>query len=402
MLLVIIAMPIILMCVMLMLVGSIGSILARIIKAIISREREYLADSESVRFVRGQHIVNVLEKIALLEGDEENQSSTTLDAAHQEFSHFYLQNYQEKTSIFDTHPPILKRIQKIRPTYRFPSTSRQVEVLDRKFVDKSEADDTILVTALANYSESRRHNISHNVTMELGLGRNSQSIFTKLAKCYAIFIAPIDKKTQIDQMNYLKGILTPQLFKLVEKEFQTLAKLTDHQKLELLTRELPKFDGMANFQIAEIENICLRLVEMDNKLTIAEYCMMLMIKVHIYKAAQGDGLNYSVQRESIVQLKEPIAALLSVTTTIAFHPKQPASENCYKDIAGFLNIDVPYAANLNWKETMDNSLPLIKELALDDQRRLEEMFLQLSNLEQVTSEGQCILYILVKAFGFNY
>lgn len=400
-LILVITFPIIVLSLLIMLVGAIGAICARIVKAIISRQREYLADSESVRFVRGRYIVQVLEKIALLEGDEEQYNTTALDATHQEFAHFYLQNYQEKTSIFDTHPPILKRIRKIQPTYRLPGNS-MVKVLDQKFVDSNEKDDTILVSALHDYASNRLNNVSHNIVIELGLDKNSQNIFMKLAKCYAAFIAPYDVDTRKQQLDYLRSKLSPHLFNFVTREATRLERMTDLQRLQSLTNELPKMDHLAKFQIQDIEDICQTLIDMDNKISLSEYCMILIVRVHISKIGKAGTVDYSTHSDSIQVFEEPLSQLLSMTTTIIFNQNPESAKRCYEDIAEFLNIKLPFNQNLCWQTVFDETLPLMKGLSVPDQAKLEDVFIQLNDMPRLNSDGQCLLFILQRAFNFLY
>lgn len=400
-LIVFITSPVIILSLLIMFVGAIGAIFARIVKAVISRQREYLADAESVRFVRGRYIVQVLEKIALLEGDEEQYKTTSMDATHQEFAHFYLQNYHEKTSVFDTHPPILKRIRKIQPTYRLPGQS-MVKVLDQKFVDQNEQSDQVLVSALHDYAESRINNITHNVIIELGLDKSSQHIFTQLAKCYAAFIAPYDAVTRKQQLDYLASKLSPHLFNFVVRESDRLGKMSDLQRLQALTHELPKMDHLAQFQTQEIENICQTLINMDNKISVSEYCMILIVRVHIAKIGKVGMIDYSTHVDSIQLFEKPLSQLLSMTTTIIFRDKPKSAKHCYEDIAAFLNIHLPFDNDLCWQAVFDETLPLMKGLSVPDQAKVEEVFIQLNNMPRLNSDGQCLLFILQRAFNFLY
>lgn len=397
---IVVTLPVILLSLLIMCVGAIGAIFARIVKALISRQREYLADSESVRFVRGHHIIKVLEKIAFLK-DENDEGSTAMDADHQEFAHFYLQNYHEKTSVFDTHPPILSRIQKIQPSYRWPNQS-SIEHLSEKWVDKNEMDDFVLVSALHDYSSSRLNNIGHNMVLELGLDKNSQIVFVKLAKCYAAFISFHDSATRKKQMDYLRSKLSHHLFESVARETHRIEKMTDLQRLQTLNNELPSFDHLAKFQIQDIENICQDLIDMDNQVSIAEYCMILIVRVHIAKSAHNHSVRFSTNKESIVMLQKPLAELLSVIMVIIFANNLASAKLCYADIAEFLKIEVPFQENLSWHDVLDISLPLLSGLSLQDQVRLEEVFGELSKIPRLTSDGQCLLFILQRAFNFLY
>ncbi|GAA5096567.1 hypothetical protein GCM10023338_07120 [Wohlfahrtiimonas larvae] len=393
--------PVIVLSLMIMCVGAVGAIFARSVKALISRQREYLADAESVRFVRGHYIVQVLEKIALLEGDEEQYNTTSMDATHQEFSHFYIQNYQEKTSIFDTHPPILKRIRKIQPTYRFPS-GKMVNILDQKFVDKSESTDEILVSALHDYAKSRINNVSHNIVIELGLDKNSEHVFMQLAKSYATFITTHNLEIRQQQLDYLYSVLSSHLFNFVNREAEHLRKMSDFQRLQLLTHELPRMDHLAKFQIQEIENICQALVDMDQKISLSEYCMILVVRVHISKIGREGSIDYSTHFQSIQVLEKPLAKLLSATTVIIFRHNAQSAQRCYDDIAEFLNISQPFDGNLCWQSVFDETLPMMKELSVSEQSKIKEVLFQLSNMPKLNSDAQCLLFILQRAFNLLY
>lgn len=394
----IVTLPIIGLSLLIMMVGAIGAICARIMKAIISREREYLADSESVRFVRGKFIVQVLEKIALLSGDEEYYNSTKMDATHQEFSHFYLQNYQEKTSIFDTHPPIMKRILKIYPRYRAINNDVYIKNLDQKFVDQSENSDDVLVSALHSYAISRRNNMGHNIVIELGLDQSMGIILNKLAKCYAVFISAHNVLIKRQQLEYLRGKLHQQLFFKVMQEAEVIIQKSDLQRLQILTSELPNFDRFAHFQVVEIEEICHTLAMMDDKLTIAEYCMFLMVRVQILKMAKKNGIDYQANLISINETSQQMANLLSVVTTITFHPNINSAEKCYVDIASYLQIPHDFQGMLSWQRVLDETLPLMVQLNLRDKEKLENIFMQLNASPQKSLDANSLLFILLRSF----
>ena len=256
--------------------------------------------------------------------------------------------------------------------------------------------------ALHDYASSRQNNVSHNIVIELGLDRSSQLIFTKLAKCYAAFVTPHDSKTRREQLNFLRSKLSPQLFKYVLNESDRLEKMTDLQRLQVLTAELPKMDHLAKFQIQDIENICKTLIDMDNKISLSEYCMILIVRVHIAKIGRSEAVEYSEQNDTIAMLSVPIAQLLSMTTTIVFAQKPESAMRCYNDIVEFLNIDIPYNDDLCWQTVFDETLPLMRGLSIGAQSRLEEVFLQLGKLPKLNLEGQCILFILQRAFNFLY
>lgn len=96
-------------------IGSIGVFFSRIIKALISRQREYLADAASVQFTRNpESLAGALHQI------EKSKSSTDVNTPSAEaYSHmFFLDENVGKISaflnrLFATHPPIIDRIYQV-------------------------------------------------------------------------------------------------------------------------------------------------------------------------------------------------------------------------------------------------------------------------------------------------
>lgn len=78
-----------------------------ILKACVSRQREYLADACAVQFTRNNEgIAGALKKIA-------KDDISDMPAKGMAFSHMYLDNHSGWNSLFATHPPLEKRIEKL-------------------------------------------------------------------------------------------------------------------------------------------------------------------------------------------------------------------------------------------------------------------------------------------------
>jgi Zn-dependent protease with chaperone function len=98
----------------LFIIGSIGLLCARMIKAGISRKREYLADASAVQFTRQtQGIAGALKKIAA------SSSGSKLSATDgEEVSHLLFGDGVGYSRLFSTHPPLEKRIQALEPSFK--------------------------------------------------------------------------------------------------------------------------------------------------------------------------------------------------------------------------------------------------------------------------------------------
>ncbi|MEO6227094.1 MAG: M48 family metallopeptidase [Thermomonas sp.] len=98
-----------------LIVGYIGLFFGRMIKAGVSRSRESLADASAVQFTRqSQGLAGALKKIGGLE--EGSRLNDRGDA--EEVSHMLFGEGVGFSGLFATHPPLLKRIQALEPSFR--------------------------------------------------------------------------------------------------------------------------------------------------------------------------------------------------------------------------------------------------------------------------------------------
>src|SRR5690606_8913692 len=93
--------------------GWIGVILARLIKAAVSRQREVLADASAVQFTRQtEGLANALKKIG---GFPTRSYITAVDP--EEVSHMLFARGLRRSSLFATHPPLVERIRALDPSF---------------------------------------------------------------------------------------------------------------------------------------------------------------------------------------------------------------------------------------------------------------------------------------------
>jgi Zn-dependent protease with chaperone function len=97
--------------VVLFVVGYIGLFFGRLIKAAVSRQREYLADASAVQFTRNpEGIASALWKI--------QNGTSRLDNSHAEdMSHMCFSSALNFSSLLATHPPLDRRIRAIDPHF---------------------------------------------------------------------------------------------------------------------------------------------------------------------------------------------------------------------------------------------------------------------------------------------
>jgi len=99
----------------LLLIGYIGLFFARLIKAAVSRQREFLADASSVQFTRNPDgIAGALDQIGVASAGALISNRHAEDLSHM----FFGQGIQVRLSgLFDTHPPLEDRIARVHQRF---------------------------------------------------------------------------------------------------------------------------------------------------------------------------------------------------------------------------------------------------------------------------------------------
>lgn len=94
----------------LMVIGYVGSFFAKLIKASVSRQREFLADAAAVQFTRNpEGIGGALQKIGGLTAGSRVEHPMAEDASHLFFGSAF------RSQLFATHPPLPERIRRLLP-----------------------------------------------------------------------------------------------------------------------------------------------------------------------------------------------------------------------------------------------------------------------------------------------
>jgi len=126
------AAPLVLMGLVLVVVGYIGVLCGNLIKAAVSRQREFLADAAAVQFTRNPSgIAGALKRIA-------GYGSEIRHPRAEEASHMFFGSALALSRLFATHPPIEERIRRIDPHFKADSRIPPAAPLS----DTTEVDDS--------------------------------------------------------------------------------------------------------------------------------------------------------------------------------------------------------------------------------------------------------------------
>jgi len=117
-------------------VGYIGLFFGRLIKAAISRQREFLADASAVQYTRDKDgIASALNQIANHQGHSQLDTEKAEEMSHLCFAESIKQSF---TSMLATHPPIADRIKAINPGFnRFQKSQISANADNKNFTQQS-------------------------------------------------------------------------------------------------------------------------------------------------------------------------------------------------------------------------------------------------------------------------
>jgi len=134
-----------------MIIGLIGLFFGNVIKAALSRQREYLADASAVQFTRNpQGIASALKKIGGFKaGDQKMQSPQAAEASHLFFSEFSSSFF---SLLFATHPPLEKRIARLDPRFNLELAAQMKELEEQNRQRQSAQAQPVQVAGFASTS----------------------------------------------------------------------------------------------------------------------------------------------------------------------------------------------------------------------------------------------------------
>ena len=99
----------------LIVLGFVGMLIGSLIKAAVSRQREYLADSSAVQFTRNpEGLAGALKRIGGYASGSKLKTANASEASHMYFATGVWEGF---TSLTATHPPLTERIRRIDPQW---------------------------------------------------------------------------------------------------------------------------------------------------------------------------------------------------------------------------------------------------------------------------------------------
>jgi uncharacterized tellurite resistance protein B-like protein len=332
----------------LLIIGYAGTFFGQLIKAAVSRQREFLADASAVKFTRNPDgIAGALKKLGGYVGGSQ------MDAAHaSEFSHMFFG--EGTSSLFNalaTHPPLAERIKRIDP--RWDGSFSQIKVYEEgensyieegRLSDYSPIEFTSPKTAMEfaasvdqvlqsigtpnkshlAYAQQTLNNISEEIHQAAHNPWEAQALMLGLL---------LDKKSnqQIKQWEILGKLFSEQQLQLLKPLALHASLLEPQLRLPLVELSLPALKNLSPQQYQLFKTAMTGLIRADGRIDLMEWSFFRIITHNLETKKSSNRL------VDLEQLQHEARVLLSVIANAGTDSVKAAEAafNSSKLIMGF-------------------------------------------------------------------
>lgn len=328
----------------LVLAGWLGWYFASLIKAAVSRQREYLADASAVQFTRNPNGIAT----ALMKISKHHRLSFIENPAGREYNHAFFEvgSRSDLRGLGATHPPINDRIQAILPRWdgsfemiqsfigRDDHTSGAEAWAEQQGSDsgaeakldsaepESRAEafaggitSIILADALLNQmgNPSSEHlEYADNILKAIPGTVLEAAHEPSGARAVAyLLLLSADTKVQSDQLQLLENSADLGVYPELIALLQFASDITADQRLPLITITISTLRQLSDAQYATFKDNFTRLAHIDKKMNLMEWALQKII-FHTLDTNFKTNKGRKIGKRSLAQVKDSMAVLLSL------------------------------------------------------------------------------------------
>lgn len=280
----------------LIILGAVGVFFARIIKAGVSRQREYLADASAVQFMRQTDgIAGALKKIG---GYSEGSMITA--ANPEEVSHMLFGSGSKLASLFATHPPLIERIQALDPDFQASDFPHIVPRQRQMTLETGARAAAFAGKAPIMLAESITESVGQPGGQHIEFARRLRQSIPELLYdaahssdfAYLLTIALVlDRSGKVidRQCSLLREQLGSERADLVRRYYDELSRTSTKFRLPLLEIAFPALKLRPAQELAYLISLTSRLIEVDGEIELYEFCFYRTILSNLNQAADPAG-----------------------------------------------------------------------------------------------------------------
>lgn len=261
-------------------IGAVGTTVGEWIKALISQQREYLADASAVQFTRyPDGIANALKKIGGHAG-----GSVIKTPAAGTFSHLYFSDGVKDfwDNLFSTHPPLKERILRIDPRWNgsFITPKKTTRKTARHYQPEERKRKIMQTVAVATALESIEHigqpspqQIDEAASILHSLPAQLQEMTKNPLSAQAVILALLcsDFHTIRERQLQLLEHTPLRLLEKTEEAFTLLKSLSHSTRLHLMQLSISSLKMMSLQQYRQFRAFAIAFIDMDDQISFFEW-----------------------------------------------------------------------------------------------------------------------------------
>ncbi len=310
--------------------GYVGVFFGNLIKAAVSRQREYLADASAVQFTRNPDgIAGALKKIgALAEGSRVGAPEA------QEASHlFFGDAIGHMVGFLSTHPPLVDRIRRIDPSFDGDFSRVRVGEFEPPRPEPSPTPTTLRPQERPGrgvFPFNPREMVNHVGTIDPRQLAYASSVLTALpdplrdlayepfgarAVVLALLLDRDTESIRAAQLQRLGPYAEPALLEEIDRILPLVQSLAPERRLPLVSMTVPSLRRLSRDQLDAFSNGVRELIRADNQVSLYEYALHRMLAQQL-GGRRGNGPSSGHPARSAELLAGPIRHVLGVLSHV--------------------------------------------------------------------------------------
>ena len=385
--------------------GYLGIFFSNLIKAAISRQREYAADAGAVQFTRSNEgISQALKKIGGHSAIEPWDKHDANEISHMLFA----QGIQFKflNGLMATHPPLTKRIKMIDPQWNGSFTANysvggtpSKSSNPSSYSSMSAVTHSGLISAINHSGEVSDKDITRAQVQLAAIKDDFKELCQALHDPYTarawIFVLLLAKEQHFNHLQWqdLKAHQEASFIKQTLWLEQQLNKMAPAQYLTLLDITLPILKMLSENQYSEFRDQMLRLIKVDQIVELREWALFNLVTYY----CKPSKLN-KPHRTSLGKRKAEFSLLLSAVAHIGAASEQEA-QKAFLESEKIVDVDLAFnnAASLSI-ESLTKALKTARYLwPLEKPVFLKACVSAIKYDDKLTGDELAIIYCIAQA-----
>lgn len=328
---------IMLIAIICLVLGWIGTLFGSMIKAAISRQREFLADASAVQFTRNdQGIAGALKKIGSHMAGSSLNTKASDEMSHMMFGQSKISGF---SGLFATHPPLEERIRRIEPGWdgsfsqssHRPTTSFENDNVSGFSSGTSTQPEKPTTAELSEVGQQLLNQLPSEL---IDIAREPYS-----ARFIAFALIFDGSELQREMIkSHIPNVSQAQLLPWLDYD------LPLHLRFPLLELSIPALKSLSEGQKNRLCQVLRELSQTDDHYSLAEWCVINLLEKQLLES-----YGCTKQIQSLKQLKESVFWLLRELAWVSHSQPEDAQRAFSSALTclGFNDTELQ-PANKNW------------------------------------------------------